>query len=55
MSRKIFVGNLNHPRTLKSHLQEKFDSAFMKLDMMECDLAIKTQQKVDLKKCVLYH
>lgn len=29
-------------------LQEKFDSAFMKLDMMECDAAIKTQQKVDL-------
>jgi len=29
-------------------LQEKFDSAFMKLDMMECDLAIKTQAKVDL-------
>jgi hypothetical protein len=30
------------------HLQEKFDAAFMKLDMMECDLAIKKQQKVDL-------
>jgi hypothetical protein len=29
-------------------LQQKFDSAFMKLDMMECDLAIKKQQKVDL-------
>jgi hypothetical protein len=29
-------------------LQEKFDSAFMKLDMMECDLAIKKQQKVTL-------
>lgn len=29
-------------------LQEKFDEAFMKLDMMECDRAIKTQQKVDL-------
>jgi hypothetical protein len=29
-------------------LQEKFDSAFMKLDMMECDLAIKRQQKVEL-------
>lgn len=29
-------------------LQEKFDSAFMKLDMMECDRAIKTQQKVVL-------
>ena len=29
-------------------IQEKFDEAFMKLDMMECDRAIKTQQKVDL-------
>lgn len=29
-------------------LQEKFDSAFMKLDMMECDKAIKTQSKIDL-------
>lgn len=29
-------------------LQERFDNAFMKLDMMECDLAIKKQQKVDL-------
>lgn len=29
-------------------IQEKFDAAFMKLDMMECDLAIKRQSKVDL-------
>lgn len=29
-------------------IQEKFDSAFMKLDMMQCDLAIKTQSKVEL-------
>ena len=29
-------------------IQEKFDQAFMKLDMMECDLAIKTQAKVNL-------
>jgi len=29
-------------------IQEKFDGAFMKLDMMECDRAIKTQAKVDL-------
>ena len=29
-------------------IQEKFDEAFMKLDMMECDRAIKTQQKVNL-------
>tara|TARA_R110000822_G_scaffold57838_1_gene145026 strand:+ start:162 stop:725 length:564 start_codon:yes stop_codon:yes gene_type:complete len=29
-------------------LQEKFDEAFMKLDMMECDRAIATQSKVEL-------
>lgn len=29
-------------------LQEKFDSAFMKLDMMQCDAAIRKQQMVDL-------
>ena len=29
-------------------LQEKFDEAFMKLDMMECDSAIKKQSKVEL-------
>lgn len=29
-------------------LQEKFDEVFMKLDMMECDLAIKKQSKVEL-------
>ena len=29
-------------------IQEKFDNAFMKLDMMECDSAIRTQSKVTL-------
>ena len=29
-------------------LQEKFDGAFMKLDMMECDLALRTQSSVTL-------
>jgi hypothetical protein len=29
-------------------LQEKFDEAFMKLDMMECDRAIKNQSKVEM-------
>lgn len=29
-------------------LQEKFDEAFMKLDMMECDAAIRKQSKVEL-------
>lgn len=29
-------------------LQEKFDETFMSLDMMECDMAIKKQSKVEL-------
>lgn len=29
-------------------LQEKFDEAFLRLEMMECDRAIKMQSKVDL-------
>ena len=29
-------------------LQEQFDAAFMSLDMMECDRAIKQQAKVEL-------
>ena len=29
-------------------LQQKFDEAFMKLDMIQCDMAIKKQQMVDL-------
>lgn len=29
-------------------LQQKFDQAFMTLDMMECDMAIKKQSKVEL-------
>jgi len=29
-------------------IQEKFDAAFMKLDMMECDRAIKKQANIDL-------
>jgi hypothetical protein len=31
-----------------SKLQEKFDEAFMKLDIMECDKALKKQAQVDL-------
>jgi hypothetical protein len=31
-----------------TRIQEKFDNAFMKLDMMECDSAIRTQSKVVL-------
>lgn len=35
-------------------LQEKFDSAFMRLDMMECDKAIKTQAKVTLNSIYFF-
>jgi hypothetical protein len=35
-------------------LQERFDEAFMKLDMMECDMAIKTQQKVELNSIYFF-
>jgi hypothetical protein len=35
-------------------LQEKFDTAFMKLDMMECDREIKTQSKVDLNSIYFF-
>ena len=35
-------------------LQEKFDQAFMSLDMMENDMAIKTQEKVDLMTIYFY-
>ena len=35
-------------------IQEKFDEAFMKLDMMECDRAIKEQSKVDLSSIYFF-
>lgn len=35
-------------------IQERFDEAFMKLDMMECDSAIKTQSKVELNSIYFF-
>ena len=35
-------------------IQEKFDSVFMTLDMMECDRAIKTQAKVNLSSIYFF-
>lgn len=35
-------------------IQEKFDSAFMKLDMMECDGAIKKQSKENLSSIYFF-
>lgn len=37
-----------------NNLQEKFDRAFLQLDMMECDRAIKTQQTVDLNSIYIF-
>lgn len=35
-------------------LQEKFDEAFLKLDMMECDRAIRKQSKVNLNSIYFF-
>ena len=43
-----YLNNVNKTIIRVDQLQEKFDEAFMKLDMMECDGPIKAQQKVDL-------
>lgn len=43
-----YINFVNKTIIRVDQLQEKFDKAFMKLDMMECDRAIKTQSKVEL-------
>jgi hypothetical protein len=43
-----YVTAINKSIMRIEQIQEKFDRAFMKLDMIECDRAIKTQAKVDL-------
>jgi hypothetical protein len=43
-----YYNNVNKTIIRVDKLQEKFDEAFMRLDMMECDRAIKTQSKVEL-------
>jgi hypothetical protein len=43
-----YLNNVEKTIIRVDKLQEKFDEAFMKLDMMECDRAIKTQSKVEL-------
>jgi hypothetical protein len=35
-------------------IQERFDDAFMRLDMMECDSAIRTQSKVELNSIYFF-
>lgn len=37
-----------------NNLQERFDAAFMQMDMMECDRAIKMQQKVELNSIYFF-
>lgn len=43
-----YINFVNKTIMRVDQLQEKFDCAFMKLDIMECDRAIRTQQKVEL-------
>ena len=43
-----YANNVEKTIIRVDRLQEKFDSAFLQLNMMECDRAIKTQAKVDL-------
>lgn len=40
--------HVEHNIMRTNKIQEKFDNAFMKLDMMECDGSIRTQSKVTL-------
>lgn len=35
-------------------IQERFDEAFMRLDMMQCDMALKTQDKVTLNSIYFF-
>jgi hypothetical protein len=49
-----YVNHVDKSIIRVDRLQEKFDKAFMKLDMMECDRAIKTQQKVDLNSIYFF-
>lgn len=51
MKYSVYPANVNYveKNIMRTEvIQEKFDSAFMKLDMMECDSAIRTQAKVTL-------
>ncbi len=43
-----FDNFVEHSIMRTDKIQEKFDSAFMKLDLMECDLALKNQSSVYL-------
>ena len=45
---------VEHSTIRVDKLQEKFDEAFMTLDMMECDMAIKTQSFVQLNTIYLF-
>jgi len=49
-----YVTAINKSIMRIEQIQEKFDKAFMKLDMMECDRAIKTQAKVDLSSVYFF-
>jgi hypothetical protein len=49
-----YLNNIKRTIIRTEQLQERFDRAFMRLDMMECDQAIKTQQKVDLNSIYFF-
>jgi hypothetical protein len=39
---------------LTVQIQERFDEAFLRLDMMECDIAIRTQSNVELNSIYFF-
>lgn len=49
-----YLNYVEHNIMRVDQLQEKFDEAFMRLDMMECDMAIKKQQKLDLNSIYFF-
>jgi hypothetical protein len=49
-----YLNNVEKSIIRVDKLQQRFDEAFMKLDMMECDRAIKTQAKVDLNSIYFF-
>jgi hypothetical protein len=49
-----YFNNIERTIFKVDNLQERFDEAFLKLEMMECDRAIKTQQKVDLNSIYFF-
>lgn len=49
-----YTNFVEHNMMRVDQLQEKYDEAFMKLDMMQCDKSIKTQAKVELSSIYFF-